>query len=104
MKAKPIKTLRKIGTIEGISFLLLVGVAMPLKRIYGMPEAVTIVGWVHGVAFMLYCYYIWKCMLIAKWGFGRIATLFIASLLPFGPFFTHKGLKKDEEKLNLTES
>ena len=44
--------LRILGYVEGVSTLLLFGVAMPLKYAADMPEAVTIVGMVHGILFM----------------------------------------------------
>ncbi|MFW5972756.1 MAG: DUF3817 domain-containing protein, partial [Bacteroidota bacterium] len=46
--------LRLIGFIEGLSYLALLGIAMPLKYMAGMPMAVRYVGWIHGVLFVLY--------------------------------------------------
>src|SRR5262249_12017979 len=46
--------LRLVGYAEGVSFLLLLGVAMPLKYAAGMPEVVFWVGLAHGILFMLY--------------------------------------------------
>ena len=49
-----LKTLRILGNIEGVSYLLLLFVAMPMKYYFGMPMAVKIVGMAHGVLFILY--------------------------------------------------
>ena len=49
-----IRTLRVIGILEGVSYLVLLGIAMPLKYIYAIPEAVKFTGWAHGVLFMAY--------------------------------------------------
>ena len=49
-----IKTLRILGNIEGVSYLLLLGVAMPMKYFFDLPLAVKIVGMVHGVLFLGY--------------------------------------------------
>jgi integral membrane protein len=46
--------IRSIGIFEAISFLLLLGVAMPLKYIFDQPEMVRVVGMAHGVLWILY--------------------------------------------------
>ena len=55
-----VTTLRRFGWIEGVSFLVLLGVAMPLKYFAGMPRAVTYFGWIHGVLFVLLCWALWR--------------------------------------------
>ena len=85
MKAS-VRRLRYIGYIEGISFLLLLGVAMPLKYFGGFPKAVTYAGWVHGILFVVFCFALLHAMRDARWSLGRGALFFIAALLPFGPF------------------
>ena len=91
--------LRTIGIIEGISFLLLLGVAMPLKYFAGMPLAVTWAGWVHGLLFMAFCVALTQAHQEAKWSFGRSAVIFIAALLPFGPFVIDKRLREEDQAL-----
>eukprot|EP01031_Cornospumella_fuschlensis_P007196 gene7196-8921_t len=44
---------RRIAFMEGVSFLLLLGIAMPLKYFAGLPAAVKYVGWAHGLLFIL---------------------------------------------------
>ena len=51
----PIPLLRAAGLAEAVSFLVLLGVAMPLKYLAGMPQAVKVVGWAHGLLFMGFC-------------------------------------------------
>lgn len=82
----PIPFLRLTGQIEAISFLLLLCVAMPLKYFAGMPAAVKLVGWAHGVLFIIFCLALLRTMLVAGWRLDRGALVFIAALLPFGPF------------------
>ena len=82
----PIPFLRRIALIEGVSFLLLIGIAMPLKYLAGMPLAVTVVGWIHGILFVVFCLGLLRTMIVARWPILRAAVLFIAALLPFGPF------------------
>jgi integral membrane protein len=92
MKKTSIAQLRQIGWIEGVSYLLLLGVAMPLKYFAGMPMAVKVVGWAHGVLFVLFCFALLKAMLDARWSLYRGAIVFIAALLPFGPYLVDRRL------------
>jgi integral membrane protein len=57
-----LKTLRILGNIEGVSYLLLLFIAMPMKYYFGMPMAVKIVGMAHGVLFVAYCLLLAPCM------------------------------------------
>lgn len=82
----PVPFLRRIALIEGWSFLILLGIAMPLKYFADMPMAVKIVGWAHGVLFVLLCWALLQTLLFTRWSIFRCAAVFIASLLPFGPF------------------
>ena len=88
-----IKNLRILGNVEGVSYLLLLGVAMPLKYLADMPLAVRIVGMGHGVLFIAYCILLALCMRRFKWSLGFGAKLFVATLIPFGTFVTDRKLK-----------
>lgn len=91
--------LRLVGLIEGISFLVLLGIAMPLKYMYAMPLAVRIVGSLHGALFIVYMYALLQVMMERKWNIARTATAFISSLLPFGTFVFDAQLKKEQALL-----
>ena len=65
---------------------------MPLKYLAGMPAAVKWVGWIHGVLFIIFCFALLRAMLVARWSVGRAALIFIAALLPFGPFVIDRRL------------
>jgi integral membrane protein len=96
--------LRAIGFIEGLSFLLLLGVAMPLKYFAGMPQAVTAAGWVHGILFISFCIALTQAHQDANWSPWRSGTVLIAALLPFGPFAIDKKLRREEEvRRNLSQ-
>jgi integral membrane protein len=84
-----------IALLEGISYVLLLGIAMPLKYIWDMPLAVKFVGWAHGLLFVLYAVFLLMCWIKYKWGFIRVAGYFIASLLPFLPFLVERKLKRE---------
>ncbi len=88
--------LRAAGMVEAVSFLLLLGVAMPLKYFAGMPLAVKIAGWIHGLLFIVFA----MCLLVAhgerRWSLRWTATVFVAALLPFGPFVIDRRLKEHQ--------
>ncbi len=92
----PIPFLRRIGQIEAVSFLLLVGVAMPLKYLAGQPLAVKIVGWAHGVLFVIFGFALLRVWITARWPFLRVVLIFIAALLPFGPFVVDRRMREWE--------
>ena len=87
-----LKTFKIVGKLEGISFLLLLGIAMPLKYAGGIDEAVQYTGWAHGVLFMLYMVLLLMVKLEHKWSIGKAALGVIAAFLPFGPFILDKRL------------
>lgn len=88
---------RITAIIEGVSYLFLLGIAMPLKYLAGLPDAVKYTGWVHGVLFVLYMILLLKVWIQYRWSFGKVLLAFIASLLPFGTFVFDIKLKKEQE-------
>jgi integral membrane protein len=101
---KPYPLFRKIAFIEGISFIVLLFVAMPLKYWGGMPKAVTVVGSVHGALFVAFAViaYIVKEQYGKSfaWGF----KVFLSSIIPFGTFYMEKEWKKEEAEALSRES
>jgi integral membrane protein len=95
-KLNSIKQIRLIGMIEGISYLFLLFVSMPLKYIFKFPQAVIINGWVHGFLFVLLAFSILKTWVVCKWPFKRAFIAGVASLLPFGTFWFDKSLQKEQ--------
>lgn len=90
---KPVSFLRTIALIEGVSLLVLLGVAMPLKYFAGLPMAVTWVGWIHGVLFLVFCGALLQAMLRVKWPLARGVAVFVAALVPFGPFLLDRRMQ-----------
>jgi integral membrane protein len=91
--------LRKIGITEGISLLVLLFVAMPLKYFGDRPEAVKLIGWIHGVLFILFMYTAWVVSEKQKWPFKKLFLAFVAAFLPFGTFVFDRQLKIEQENL-----
>ncbi|HNU13011.1 MAG TPA: DUF3817 domain-containing protein, partial [Chitinophagaceae bacterium] len=78
---------RKIAFAEGVSFLVLLLIAMPLKYFAGMPMAVTVVGGLHGVLFVALAVYAWEVKTTYKKDLRWLMKAGLASLLPFGTFY-----------------
>lgn len=86
---------RKTAIIEGISYLILLFVAMPIKYILDIPEPVKYFGWIHGVLFLFYMAVLIIAAVNYKWNIKRIVIYVIGSVLPFVPFILDKNLKKE---------
>lgn len=94
MLAKTIQRLRVVGILEGISYILLMGIAMPLKYVYQMPEYVRVIGAAHGALFVVFCVCLLLAFTKAKWPVSRAALVFVASLIPLGTFLLDGKMKE----------
>ena len=95
MLRDPVGRLRAVGLCEGVSFLVLLGIAMPLKYLAGYPLAVRVVGWIHGLLFIGFCYSLFEAAAARGWPWTKSAKFFVAALLPFGPFVIDRGLRDE---------
>lgn len=84
--------LRLLGVLEGLSFLLLLGIAMPLKYVWGDPGMVRSVGMAHGILFILYVGAAVHAHFEYDWRVKRTALVVLSSILPFGPFIAEQRL------------
>lgn len=88
------KLFMTIGVLESYSYLLLLGVAMPLKYLVGMPWAVRYVGMAHGLLFVLYMIALLRLAISEKLTNGMVLKGAAASLLPLGPHWFNGQLRK----------
>lgn len=93
----PLGRLRVVGWWEGVSFLVLLGIAMPLKYLADSPAAVRVVGMAHGILFCLYVLAAIQAALEYDWRWRRLAVVLIASVLPAGPFVVDARILQEEE-------
>ena len=89
-----LKNLTIMGYLEGTSFLLLLGIAMPLKYMLGIPEAVQYIGMAHGALFIAYILVLLITTSKIKMPLWAMPAGVIGSFLPFGPFIFDYLLKK----------
>ena len=87
--------LRWAGLAEGTSFLVLPGIAMPLKYLAGKPEAVRAVGSVHGLLFVIYVLMVLLAARRFRWGVTVILMALAAAVVPFGPFWFDAKLRRE---------
>jgi len=85
-----LKSFRLISIFEGISFLVLLGIAMPLKYMANIPEGVQVVGMAHGILFILYIFGAFFMKQKLNWSFQTLLIVILCSVLPFGPFYAER--------------
>lgn len=88
---------KTVATLEGISFLLLLGIAMPLKYVWDLPMMVEYLGMAHGVLFVGYVLAV--ALLFQKtlkWSFFQAVIGFILSFVPFGTFYVTMKMMPEE--------
>lgn len=98
LEAAQIRKLRRASLLEGTTLLVLIGIAVPLKHFAHLPQAVAVMGPLHGAVFMLY---VWVLLgtVSSKWSRLEIARLVVAALIPFGTFANARWLKRKEAQL-----
>lgn len=87
---KSVKRLRVIGLLEGISFLVLLFIAMPLKYFGDEPWLTRQVGMAHGVLFVLYVILVIEVKLAMDWSVKKMLIALGASVIPFGTFYINE--------------
>lgn len=90
---------RIIGFIEGISYLVLLFIAMPMKYMMGIAVATKIVGMTHGILFIIFLIILMQAAQKHNFSMKDSIIFFVASLIPFGTFYTDKRLNELEEKI-----
>lgn len=80
--------LRIIGFLEGVSLLILLGIAVPLKYAFGNPALVKMIGPVHGLLFLLFVLNTLQVGIEQNWRFRTITwKVLLACMVPFGTFY-----------------
>ncbi len=93
------RRLERASALEGTTLLVLLLAAVPLKYFAGWPIAVTVIGPMHGLAFLLYIYTVIETVAGGGWTCGDAARLVLAALLPFGVFANLRWLRTRSRSL-----
>lgn len=88
----PLGRLRIIAFFEGVSFLLILFVTMPLKYFFDTPEPNKFIGMSHGLLFVLYGLLVIQVWILESWEFKKGFLALLASIIPFGTFWADKKL------------
>jgi len=83
-------TFRIIAFLEGLSYILLLFIATPIKYFLENEQFVKILGMPHGLLFITYIIFSFLIRSTFKWNNKTFAIILIASLLPFGTFYIDK--------------
>ena len=81
---------RIVALLEGISYILLLFIAVPIKYIQGNPEYVKLLGMPHGLLFVAYVVLAIVAGMEFKWNMKTMFIVLIASILPFGTFYVDR--------------
>lgn len=88
-----------IAKLEGISLILLLGLAMPMKYYFDQPNYVKHIGMAHGVLFIAYILLSVYLFFVQSWTVKKLAIVCAASVLPFGTFYIeHQYFRKRSNK------
>lgn len=92
---------RLSGALEAVSYILLLGVAMPLKYLYDKPIFVRWTGTFHGVFFIMFCVAVVFTAYRKKWSPRTTVLAFLSAFIPLGPFLFDKYcLDKNDAELS----
>ncbi|MFI9719345.1 DUF3817 domain-containing protein [Streptomyces sp. NPDC052396] len=93
--ATALRRLRLVSSPEAVSWLLLI-VCIVLKNTTSF-NAVPVMGWVHGISFILYVVFLADAWNRTKWPLKTAALYLFLSVLPTGGFFADRMLRREAE-------
>jgi integral membrane protein len=94
-----LRHLRYACVIEGVTLLILLGVAVPLKHLANQPTAVSVMGPVHGLAFLVYLWLAINIASGARWKKREVVCVLGAALVPFGGIFVWKFIQYQQRSV-----
>lgn len=85
-----LNTFRLVALFEGISYILLLFIATPIKHFTDDPQYVKLLGMPHGLLFVGYVALAVLLRSTYKWDVKTMGIILVASILPFGTFYIEK--------------
>lgn len=98
MKGRSLRSLSILGLLEGISLVLLLFVAIPVKYLLHHEQLVKILGPIHGGVFLLYIFVAIVVALEYKWGVVKFLLVLAASVVPFGFLYVEYKMIRPQQK------
>jgi integral membrane protein len=96
---KQLRWMRAVSLLEGSTLVLLVLVAVPLKHLAGFPIATTLMGSIHGMAFLLYIWMLIQMVSGGGWSRSETTRMVVAAFIPFGAFVNERALARRQAAL-----
>jgi integral membrane protein len=94
----PLGRFRLVALAEGVSYLALLGIGMPLKYAMDMPTPNLWIGWAHGALFIAYLVFGLHAAIVQRWSLFKVFAAFIASLIPFGTFVLEAKIRDEIDR------
>lgn len=85
-----LKTFKIVALLEGVSFIIMMLIGMPLKYMGGNDIIIKYLGMPHGLLFVGYVILAFLLQSQMKWSTKDMAIIVICSLIPFGTFWMDK--------------
>ena len=89
---------RIVALLEGVSYILLLFIATPIKYLADNPSYVKLLGMPHGILFMLYIVMAFMLRKDLNWNNKQFKQVLLASIIPFGTFYIDKKYLKNTIK------
>lgn len=89
------KSFEWIARLEGVSLIILLFIAMPLKYLWGIQQATKFVGLVHGILFLLFLSHVIRESKLFRWSKRLVAFAILSTIVPFGTFFLEHKIKTE---------
>jgi integral membrane protein len=90
--------LRLLAFVEGVSFLVILFITMPLKYYFDTPQPNKVFGMVHGLLFVLYVFWVIQVKIEQDWTFKKMGLALLASIIPFGTFWADLRLFRNQNQ------
>ena len=90
--------LRVLAFVEGMSFLGILFITMPLKYAFQYPQPNKFFGMAHGILFVLYVLAVVQITIEQNWQFKKLFLALLASIIPFGTFWADQKLFREKEE------
>jgi integral membrane protein len=93
------KAFKQVAFLEGISLLLLIFFAMPMKYFIDEPIYVRVIGMIHGLLFIVYIFWAIYLKIILNWDWTKFLVICAASIIPFGTFYIDRKYFKSSDTI-----
>ncbi|WP_441244864.1 DUF3817 domain-containing protein [Tardiphaga sp. 768_D3_N2_1] len=95
MHVTMLRRLKLASVLEGTTLILLVCIAVPLKYVWEWPLGVRLMGPVHGIAFLAYCWLLLETVGVGLWLRREATLLLLSAFVPFASILSIKLVERE---------